>query len=374
MVQESILHKSGDVFMIFPHFPIVFYLPDNWSAEATALIKKHVDNRAKLSVWYAELGKDLSNYVSRPELIQEVYNQMFAPNYQFYVVVMNAELIEQLKIAQIETLLKNKTGFKLLDLLQISLGTYKNNQYASVDVNKLNRLFLKIERVRIPIISNDKRPYVGEMVAPEEDMGIDPSISTPRIPFSNRFGGNHDGEHWLTKTIGAEVRATAGICGTVLTYYGIGYGLSAVMIHLKNTNIVMLIKDLVTIGQKIKQAKPTTRDDSKTALNETVFTNKAGNPFKPIELVSGDLIGTTTKWEKLGAKNFYQGYGGIYGTFHFALLKLEKAQEYRSKIGHKDESKRGEGVTVEPGDNPNAIPLDWFIPIFSPQSPVKCFT
>lgn len=156
--------------------------------------------------------------------------------------------------------------------------------FPSADRNSLAKFNTKIDSVRVPIIANDKRPYVGDMMAKDEDLGIDMSSYRQRPPFYTfRFGGAHDGEHWLTKSIGAEIRAIAGIKGIVLTYYYQGEGLWSVMIWLENTKAVLLLKDLVTLGTKIKLGKIMTYpDDEKTKKNETMFTDSQGRPISNI--------------------------------------------------------------------------------------------
>lgn len=293
----------------------------------------------------------------------------------------SAEFVEGLTIQQIQNLLQSKAGYFLIDSVQGFISPNSNSNIVTIDPNKLRQLYMKIERVRIPIIAGDKRPYVGEVVSTDEDMGIDPSTYPQRIPYSLRFGSSHDGEHWLTKTVGAQVKATAGIKGTVLTYYFQENGVGNVMILLGNTKIVMLIKDLVTLGLKIKQAKPSYPDNPNTKnINETIFIDKFGKPLDPVQLNAGDLIGTTMPWSKLGARNYYSGYDGTFGTFHFAFLRYERVQEYRSKIGHKLEKEKATGIaddeliaTFSEDLKKKVIPLSWFIPALSPESPVKCF-
>ena len=273
----------------------------------------------------------------------------------------------------------------MLDDVQSFLQPTHTSSFVNISANDFVRLYMKIESVRIPIVSGDKRPYVGEMVAADEDMGVDPSPffnpALARLPYSYRFGGGHDGEHWLTKTVGAQIKATPGIKGLVLTYYYQESGLGNTMILLDHTNIVLLIKDLVTLGPKILSAKRSYPDNAKTkSVNETMFTDKIGKPLSKSRVESDDLIGTTTVWTRLTAQSFYPGYDRTFGTFHFIFLKYNKVQEYRSKVGHADKNLRGEGVADEDvlaslseAEKKQAIPIDWFIPVLSPASPVRCF-
>ncbi len=201
-------------------FPSNIFIPTDGSAEAANLIKSYQNRRSSNFVWYRELGKDLIKFIDRPNFIVEVLDQL-SSIYIGFMAAANAEFVEALSLDQIKNLIQDKQGYSMIDIVQIRLNT-DNSSYTipiPLDVNKLRQLYLKIERIRIPIIVNDPRPYVGEMVGSEEDRGIDPSIAFGRIKDSLRFGGTHDGEHWLTKNIGAQVRATAGIKGIALTYY-----------------------------------------------------------------------------------------------------------------------------------------------------------
>lgn len=231
---------------------------------------------------------------------------------------------------------------------------------------------------------------MGDMVGTDEDMGIEPSISDRAAPFYEyRFGAGHDGEHWLTKTVGAQVRATAEIKGTVLTRYyqeaeqGSGQ-LANVMILLDNTDIVMIVKDLVTIGPKITATRATTPDrESTPRKDESRFTDKNGNPISTIKLVAGDLIGTTTIWSRLLAANYYPEYKRDFGTFHFSFLKYEFAQNFRLKkslggdLFQDEDIKPGEKLYTKRSAKGEMIdvriPKSWFIAPCSPQSPVRCF-
>ena len=352
-------------------FPFNTFIPSGDSDEAKSLIEKHRNKRGSDYIWYEELGKDLINHISRPELILEVLKQLVGfGNYYLYQV--NAALVEALSLSQIQDLLQDKVGNNLIYTLQI----YLNSTNIPAEANKLRRLYLKIERVRIPVIVNDRRPYIGTLVDPAEDLGIDPSRAGDHLPYAFRFGGSHDGEHWLTKTIGAEVRATAEIKGTVLTYYNTGEEGHAVMILLDNTNIIMLLKDLQILGPRIKQS-PGTGGGAGFAI-----TDKSGRPLSKVRVNAGDLIGTTAYWKISSARLFYSGYEqGEFGTFHFAFLKYEHAQQYRSNISSADGvaiddiamQRNAENFQKTQSKKIVVFPLSWFIPPLSPDSPVKCF-
>lgn len=78
---------------------------------------------------------------------------------------------------------------------------------------------------------------------------------------------------------------------------------------------------------------------------------------------------------------------GKYGTFHFAILKYEKAQEFRtrkSSVANIADNELIAKMTAEANSikNPKLkkqalgqipFPFDWFINVLSPESPVRCF-
>lgn len=349
------------------------YLSSDLTPEVRTLIGKHTGKQRNGYVWHIELGKDLVNYTSRPDFLTEVihYLRTYGADVLYSVV---SEFLNTITSPQIKSLIETKLGWALVDEIQGWLTVSgKPFDFPSVDKNQLARMNLKVDAVRVPIIANDQRPYVGDMVAKDEDLGIHTSRVPKRSPFyTYRFGGGHDGEHWLTKTIGAEVRATAGIKGIVLTIYNQEGGLWTVMILLDDTNVVLLLKDFLKLGAKIQQGKIRTFPDNAATktINESMFTDRQGKPVSNIRVEAGDLIGTTTTWEN-----------GKYGTFHFALLKYEKVQEYRTKVGAGASGVGEDDLVKEIIKKAKMlqmiakvpIPLSWFISALSPESPVKCF-
>ncbi len=150
------------------------------------------------------------------------------------------------------------------------------------------------------------------------------------------------------------------------------------MILLRNTQIVLIIKDLVTLGSKFTDNKHlllTTPDDHKTRQkDESKFVDKNGNPISKVLLKNRDIIGTTNRWETDTTKRYYSGYDGVFGTFHFAFMKKEFVQYYRSN------ATGGSGVApddlrnqLDPKERAKNPALSWYIPVLSPESPVKCF-
>ncbi len=200
------------------------------------------------------------------------------------------------------------------------------------------------------------------------------SLATGRIPYTFRFGGAHDGEHWLTKNAGAEVRATAGIKGTLLTHYNTSATEKGVFILLDNTKIVLVIKDLITLGPKMIKENFSNKENKSSSK----IIDKNGNPISKTKLVNGDLIGTTMPWtnEKGAVRNqFYSAYAGYDpGTFHFAFVKYEFIQRFRSEttgVGGIAYDETWE--QMEKAEQAKTAPLSWFVIPCSPESPVKCF-
>lgn len=133
---------------------------------------------------------------------------------------------------------------------------------------------------------------------------------------------------------------------------------------------------MVTLGQKVKQAPKTTPDNDKTAKDESKFTDRSGNPTSKIKLNAGDVIGTTMQWNLSPATaKYYPNYSNLKpGTFHFAFLKYEYVQQYRSK------ATGGGGVAPDevrdkmtPQEREKTPALGWYVAPCSPESPVRCF-
>lgn len=347
-------------------------MPDA-SAEVTALIEKHIKkNRVNGYVWYMELGKDLVNYLARPEFIKAVLLEV-SRNYTNPLMYGTAAgFAEALNSSQIQLLLGSKPGMMLINSVQGYLSFKNVSQYITTSAEKFTELYMKIERVRIPVVVGDKRPYVGDMVGASEDLGLDPSTSGEnRIPFSNRFGSGHDGEHWLTNTVGAQVKATNGIKGTVLTYYAqnASFTIWNMMILLDNTRIVMLIKDLTSLGQAVLKAPKTG-----TGTGKLQIIDSKGNPISKVKINVGEIIGTTMSWKPDIAAKYYSSYDRTFGSFHFAFLKYEFAQQYRSKAPNADGVADDEAIaTLSPEQRKTTALIKWFVPVLGPESPVKCF-
>lgn len=153
-----------------------FFLSDT-SPEATVLIEKHVKNRINGYIWYIELGKDLLNYLERPEFIKVVLLEVSKKYGNPLMRGTAAGFAEALNSSQIQILLNGKAGMMLMNSVQIYLNPKNVSPFITTSADKFRELYMKIERVRIPVVVGDKRPYVGDMVDKDEDMGIDPSTS-----------------------------------------------------------------------------------------------------------------------------------------------------------------------------------------------------
>jgi len=106
------------------------------------------------------------------------------------------------------------------------------------------------------------------------------------------------------------------------------------MILLDNTDIVMIIKDLETLGPKTQAVSASIpNNDATKTKDESRFTDKNGRPLSNIKLNPGDLIGTTTKWKPPGAPKYYSEYNREFGTFHFGFIYYKFVQQYRTLKG-----------------------------------------
>ncbi|HMQ05501.1 MAG TPA: RHS repeat-associated core domain-containing protein [Pyrinomonadaceae bacterium] len=214
-------------------------------------------------------------------------------------------------------------------------------------------------------VQTDDRPNIGGMLG-ENDAGWDPAPGYGYTPEgARRFGEGHDGEHRSSRGPGADIKAIAGLTGTVLQTFvqEPKFGLYTTMILLQKTNIVLILKDIVEPGPKILAALSTS----------TSFTDKSGNPTSKVEIGVGDLIGKTMPWTK-GS-----------GTFHFAFIKMEFAQRWRNElraannVNHtytpalESRTEIRKGVRyLKDSTTGRASPMSWWIVPCGSASPVRC--
>ena len=224
----------------------------------------------------------------------------------------------------------------------------------------------------------DDRPYVGYMVADEADHGLDSMDMYPDDDETNRFGSGHDGEHWLTIPEVVDIRAIQGLTGTVLTYFAHQKDptLYAVLIRLDRApNFVLMLKDVQNLSALVRSAP-------QTSAGSTGFTKKNGEPLSKIKLKVGDLIGQTSSWPT------FDGSQNKYGTFHFSLLRYDKAQEWRTALGQGALAGQVPDIAADsrivtdrhgvmrlgdvPGPHNRAYPQSWFVAPCGSASPVRC--
>lgn len=108
------------------------------------------------------------------------------------------------------------------------------------------------------------------------------------------------------------------------------------------------------------------------------FTNKSGQATNKIKINDGDVIGQTMPWN-----------GGEVGTFHFAFIKYEFAQQWRKELRAAYSVKGGVPDTYTPAaegryevtggvrhlkgfPHTRVSPLSWWVNPCGTSSPVRC--
>lgn len=337
-----------------PEFPASVYIPSDLSAEAKTLIEKHVGSPHNRFARFEDLAKDLVNFISRPDLIYEVFRQIiYNPEYNSYQYPTAAKFAETLTDSQILKLTETRPGNFLLNKLFNILKSSSANKNPTI-ANAAVKLLMRIESVRFQIIANDKRPLIADMVEnndglyqPRDEKTLDDLWLMERNAF--HFGIGHDGEHILGNQNGSRVKAIAGLTGVVLTYYSQD-GTFAVDILLEDSKTVLVIKDLINLSLLIKSAPCSTKGLVKHNNGIAKFIDKNGRPISKVKIGVGETLGYTRKWS--GNEN--KSATGM----HFTIVKYEFVQQFREALG------AGVNSALE---HPN-----WFIVPCSSESPLRC--
>lgn len=84
------------------------YLASGDSAEIKTLIGKHITKHGNGYVWYKELGKDLMNYLARPDFLFEAIEYVRAAYGAEILYSVTTEFLEMITAAQINLCSKPK--------------------------------------------------------------------------------------------------------------------------------------------------------------------------------------------------------------------------------------------------------------------------
>ena len=321
------------------------WTPNEFSAEASTIISKHLFPNHPDIIVPADVGKDLINYINRPELISEVFSQIEF-KYGGYGVVLQVVLsfTEALKDVQIKKLGEAYTGKRLLDRIA-SLLLNINPDIANL-ADKTNKgakfveLFAKLQLNWKLSESESRKQYVGDVLP--GNTGI-----------SDRFGTGHDGIHLRSPKTGGNVVTIDSLKGIVIRQYiqsapnsveGKNY-LYGVWVLLLNGKVVVY-KDLLSVDIKLKKL-----EIGRLYLRGTTPTSK-------VTISTGDLIGTVRPWAAEDSIN-KQDVG-----LHLTFIYLKYLNDYKTNLGLTDAQREKRQMF--------SFPVEKLIAPCSEESPVKC--
>lgn len=351
-----------------PEFFTSVYVPSDLSAEAKTLIEKHVGSPHNRFARFEDLAKDLVNFISRPDLIYEVFRQIiYNPEYKSYQYPTAAKFAETLTDSQILKLTETRPGNFLLNKLFNIFKSSSANKNPTI-ANAAVKLIMRIESVRFQIIANDKRPLIADMVEnneglyqPRDEKTLDDLWLMERNAF--HFGIGHDGEHILGNRNGSRVKAIAGLTGIILTYHKmLPANNYAVYILLNDNRNVIVLKDLINLSPTILKAPSSTKIEDKVPI----FIDKKGKPISTVKIGVGETIGFTAKWNG----NINSSATGL----HFTIVKYQFVQQFRKflvDIGivfakdAREHTNKGDELIKNNYKN-------WLIVPCSSESPVRC--
>lgn len=321
-------------------FDFEVFVPGEFSAEAEAVIAKYKKPQSQSTYYFDQLGRDLVDYLDKPELIKEIF--IIVDNkYGSYtsVLPMVFHFADALKDNQIQKLGDSYIGSQLLD--QIMSLLLNVNPYAAKlsdktnGGNKFKQLFTKIQRNRIAQNNSNSKPYIGDIVP--NNTGV-----------SDRFGTGHDGSHIRSPKAGGNVVTIEALKGIVIRQYlqetvvisGVTTTLYAVWVLLKN-GIVVVYKDLITVDAKLK----------KLELGKLYLLRN--NPTSRMSVSTRDIIGTIRPWYEDDPTNGKNDVG-----LHLTFIYLKYINDYKTYLGKKNRT--------------GPFPIEKLIAPCGGESPVKC--
>ena len=295
-------------------FLTAIYLPNDLTAEALSIISKNKNPSFQNTIDHEKLGRDLINYLNRPELIDEIFNQITVNyNDQLYSAVVKI-FVETMTDSQIRQLADAYPGYRLLYRM---VSLLLNLQYMSFltadDVRKFIGLSMKIQRNLPPNPAVADKQSAGEIVP--NNTGI-----------SDRFGKGHDGIHIRAPKEGGQVITIKALEGIVIRQYiqetpkkDNGYStLYGVWVVLRDGKVAVY-KDLKTVDSKI----------TATLKQGNLYYNN-GRVLSRLNMSAGDPIGTIFPWKEEEKKaNINKSDRAL----HFTILKdIRLAKSYTTTI------------------------------------------
>ena len=309
------------------------------------IISKHKNPMFPASILTADIGRDLVNYIDRPDLVNEVLNQIDV-NYGSYSSILPTVVpfVDTLKDFQIKELAEIYTGNQLLYRIASLLLNVNPDMAATVDKvgkgAKFRELFSKIKPYLSTSISQSQKQFIGDIVP--NNTGI-----------SDRFGKGHDGSHIRSPKMGGSVVTIEALKGIVIRQYvqslpspTEGFNtLYGVWVLLRDGKVV-IYKDLLTVDAKLRK------------LQSGKLYVAGKTPISRINVSTGDLIGTIRPWHKDDPIND-KDVG-----LHITFIYLKYIQDYKDYLGLTDNQREKRNLYY--------FPLEKLIAPCSEESPVRC--
>lgn len=321
------------------------WTPNEFSAEASSIISKHLFPNHPNNILPIDIGQDLVNFVDRPELINEVFSQIEF-KWGGYSVILSVLLsfAETLKDSQIKKLNETYAGNLLLSwmaslLLNVNPDTANLNDRADKGKKFVN-LYAKLQLNWKISESENQKQYIGDILP--GNTGI-----------SDRFGTGHDGSHIRSPKMGGNVLTISSLKGNVIRQYVQSLPsdvtgkntLYGVWVLLRDGKVVVY-KDLLTVDTKLKKLQI-----GKLYLNGTTPTSK-------ITVSTGEIIGTVQPWDSDDPTN-KRDVG-----LHLTFIYLRYLNEYKINLGLTDEQRERRQAY--------SFPVEKLIAPCGEESPVKC--
>lgn len=199
---------------------------------------------------FEKLAKILVDYTDRPDLLSEIFYQLYDKSNGGSGLSVGARLFNILTYEQIQRLTKAYVG---ANLLRHFASRFNNILPANLILlepiikTSIKNLYSKIQPHLVLTEAFINKPFVGDIVP--ENSGI-----------SDRFSFDHDGIHIRSPKKGGDVVTIESLQGIVVRQYkqevpssidGTKLTLYAVNVLLKN-GVVAVYKDLLTVAPKIK--------------------------------------------------------------------------------------------------------------------------
>lgn len=292
-----------------------------------------------------KLAKILVDYIDRPNLLSEIFYQLYDYSNGGSGLSVGVRLFNLLTYNHIERLAKNYVG---ANLLQHFASRFLNVQPDNARIlepyikTSIKSLYAKIQPHLILSESFINKPFVGDIIL--NNSGI-----------SDRFSSDHDGIHIRSPKEGGSVVTIESLQGIVVRQYiqeTKPMTLYAVNVLLKN-GMVAVYKDLLTVAPRLNKL---------TQGRKYWIGGSIPKPTSNLVVSKGDLIGTIRSWGKDDPENVKNDIG-LHLTFLRSLNDLTIYTDAVQKTTRSQENNSEKSVNR---------PLGLFVFPCGSESPVRC--